>query len=405
MKPKYIYLILTLAVTGFLAFNAFTSAEGSPKGTGNEKIIKFSHKVHAEVTDCQGCHSKAATSTEIGKDLYPNHENCGSCHDVEDTNNCQMCHYDENFEALKYRESGLIFNHSFHISQQKLECLNCHKGIDQVDYGYQASPEPYPPMSYCNTCHNNYKDIATNECEACHVSTADLRPESHQTGNFRKTHKFDAMQQDANCAMCHDNTSCQECHVGTNMLTEKNTATDFYAPYSPTNFVNDKPQKQQITRVHDLNFVYTHGIDLKGGTMECQTCHQIETFCVECHQNAGQRDFAITGVMPTTHRLPNFVTIGIGSGGGEHAVDAKRDIESCVSCHDVQGGDPACVRCHLDTDGIKGTNPKTHASNYMHDTKGDWHETQASLCYNCHITATPNSPAGAGFCGYCHNTK
>ncbi|MGE5399087.1 MAG: cytochrome c3 family protein [Ignavibacteriales bacterium] len=405
MKPKYFYLILLFAVTGFLALNAFISdnnVDGNGKGTGNEKIIKFSHKVHAEVTDCQSCHSKAAQSKSLKEDLYPAHPDCAACHDVEDTNNCKMCHYEDNFQPLNYKKPELMFNHSFHISDQKLECKSCHMGIDQVDYGYQAVPQPYPPMSMCNTCHNNSKEIATNECEACHVSTANLRPVSHQTNNFRKTHKFDAVKNDANCAMCHDNTSCQECHVATNMLTEKNTSTNFYAPYTPTNFASDGPMKQKITRIHDLNYVYTHGIDLKGGTTECQTCHQVETFCVECHTNSNGHDYAITGIMPASHRVPNFVIPATGSGGGEHGRDAKRDIESCASCHDTQGGDPACIRCHIDNDGVQGTNPKTHQANYMHDTKGDWHDTQASLCYNCHITATPNSPKGVGFCGYCH---
>ncbi|MGE5682631.1 MAG: cytochrome c3 family protein, partial [Bacillota bacterium] len=404
MKPKYFYIALCIAVTGFLAFNAFSTEEGKAQQGGNEKIIKFSHKVHAELTDCQSCHSKAATSKKLDNQLFPKHEDCASCHDVEDTNNCQMCHYEGINEPLQNRKSNLMFDHNFHVTDKKMECEKCHQGIKEVDYAFK-SEKAYPPMALCNTCHSNYQGVASNQCESCHISTVNLIPVSHQTVDFRKTHKFAAQKDNANCMMCHDNSSCQECHVATNMLTEKNTQKDFYTPYVPSNSpLSNGSRKQQITRVHDLNYVYSHGIDLKGGTTECQTCHQIETFCTPCH-NERRADYNLTGVMPASHRTPNFITLGVGSGGGEHAKDARRDIESCQSCHDVQGSDPNCISCHVDSDGIKGTNPKTHAASFMKDVKGDWHDSQGSLCYNCHVTATPNSQPGVGFCGYCHGQK
>jgi hypothetical protein len=54
-----------------------------------------------------------------------------------------------------------------------------------------------------------------------------------------------------------------------------------------------------------------------------------------------------TGVVkPQSHFEAGFVTIGAGSGGGRHADMGRRDIESCVSCHDVEGKDPSCMLCH-----------------------------------------------------------
>ena len=85
----------------------------------------------------------------------------------------------------------------------------------------------------------------------------------------------------------------------------------------------------------------------------------VETFCVECHQSENE-DFAFGGIVPASHLKTTFKTIGVGSGGGDHATLAKRDIERCMACHDVNGADPTCITCHFDADGIKGTNPKTH---------------------------------------------
>ena len=181
-----------------------------------------------------------------------------------------------------------------------------------------------------------------------------------------------------------------------------NTKDDFYTPYSPHKFTDSK-NMQNLERVHGLDYRFTHGIDAKGKESTCMTCHETETFCVECHNSSGG-DFAMGGFTPVSHQAPDFIILGVGSGGGEHAKLARRDIESCSSCHDVEGADPSCILCHVDPDGIKGTNPRTHQIGFMRDQEGDWHSDYNSLCYNCHTdaNANPNGIKGNGFCGYCH---
>lgn len=400
MKLKFFYLIFSIVLVASLGLSAFLSSPGT-EGQGHDKLIKFSHKFHSDITDCASCHTKVASSTSLKDNLLPTMDDCAQCHDVESEDNCNTCHFDGVYEPLQQKRSGIIFNHSFHVEKQKVECTTCHKGINEVEYAFQAE-QPYPQMNDCWSCHGATK-IAPSACEACHISTADLIPQSHKSVDFIHKHKFAAREFGADCVMCHDNNSCEECHVGTTMLTEKNTGNDFYQPYVPDNFV-DGAKKQQITRVHQLDYRFTHGIDAKGKTAECQTCHSIDTFCSECHQSENQ-DFALTGIVPASHLKSNFKTIGVGTGGGEHAVLARRDIESCMACHDVQGADPTCITCHIDNDGIKGTNPKTHPSGFMRDTHGDWHENSGSVCFNCHVGASPSTPAGVGFCGYCHGSN
>ena len=82
------------------------------------------------------------------------------------------------------------------------------------------------------------------------------------------------------------------------MITENNSARNFVTPYSPYKFI-DNTKQQNITRVHDLNYRYSHGIDLKGKTSECQTCHQTETFYAECHDSK-KVDFALEGNVPVS---------------------------------------------------------------------------------------------------------
>jgi hypothetical protein len=152
-----------------------------------------------------------------------------------------------------------------------------------------------------------------------------------------------------------------------------------------------------------MGYRFTHGLDAQSKSFECKTCHEPQTFCAPCHQSGGD---VITGIAPQSHRQAGFTTLGVNTGGGLHSVLAKKDIEACVSCHDVEGRDPVCLTCHFDNDGIKGTNPRTHEPGFMADEKGIWHDTQGAVCYSCHTdnNANPNGISGVGFCGYCHNS-
>ena len=386
-----------MIATAFLVFAAFLT-QSTDSFSSNKELIKFSHSKHFDLVECADCHRAVTESTSLNDRLLPNHESCGDCHEVDDEKECSTCHINENYNALIQTKSQLIFNHKIHLLLE-MKCTNCHKGLDKVEFSFESS-EVFPSMEICSGCHNEVK-ITSNACESCHISTFNLIPQNHRSNVYLRSHKFLAWESNANCMMCHSNNTCQECHVATTGITETNLPDDFYPPYMPSNSI-DGIKQQVILKVHgDFNYRYTHGIDAKGKTTECQSCHHVETFCANCHQSEN-RDFAMTGIVPTSHLSTNFKTIGVGSGGGDHATLAKRDIERCVFCHDIQGADPTCILCHLDSDGIKGTNPKTHAVNFMRDENGDWHENQGSICYNCHTSQSPSSAAGIGFCGYCH---
>mgnify|MGYP001182340652 CR=1 FL=1 len=404
MKTKHIYLSLTFFAVAFLVFSAFTSRSHIESGAPS-KIIKFSHEMHASVMACEDCHSGVTTASSLNARLLPEKATCAGCHDVEDSDKCSTCHYEDVYEPLKQKTSALIFDHAWHLknapmAQNGEKCLGCHKDIN-LSTGVEARGKYNPPMDVCYTCHADTK-IATNACEACHVSTANLVPKTHELAEFATRHKFAAMAPGANCMMCHDNSSCQECHLANAVMTEGNTSESHYMPGESSNFT-DGAKVQKLSRVHDLNYRFSHGIDFRGRASDCQSCHQTETFCSTCHSKDGS-DVAAGGFVPLSHTTYNFITIGVGSGGGEHALLAKRDIASCASCHDAAGADPVCVQCHNDADGIKGTNPKTHVAGFLKSDKGDWHNDLNSVCYSCHTDANakPNGIAGVGFCGYCH---
>lgn len=404
MKLRYIYLSVFLAAVALLTFSALQQ-KGPNAATvnGPKSKIKFSHQLHKDAAECGGCHSGISNSTSLNEGLFPKHDDCSSCHDVADNDKCSTCHYDNVFESLQEDNEALLFSHKNHLAKSA-ECLTCHPGITEDD-GTNKTARYNPQMATCYTCHGETK-AATNACEACHKSTANLVPQSHAVGNFIKSHKFAAESKDANCMMCHDNNSCDECHNASTAIVGDNDGNKFLMPYAASQFTDGKKQ-QRLTRVHELGYRFTHGVEASAKEKECSSCHQTETFCAECH-NGEKHDYALGGMLPKSHKKANFTTLGIGTGGGEHAILAKRDIEKCASCHDAQGADPVCVTCHMDTDGIKGTNPKTHAKSFMKDNDdGDWHHDRGSMCYTCHTDANarPGGRSGERFCGYCHGKK
>ncbi|MFZ4619407.1 MAG: cytochrome c3 family protein [Bacteroidota bacterium] len=393
---SFVSVLIAIVIIGRSSAVAADDAQPDKK-----QVLKFSHGKHAEAgVECASCHTPEKLTKNASEKMLPTHTECQTCHEQEVNEKCAFCHKDENNPvALPNPIREINFDHQKHVVDQKVECVTCHAGMDKTDYAEAAN---LPSMTTCNTCHNNVK--ATNQCEACHTNLASLKPATHMVSNFKREHArvMGGRTFEAKCQSCHTEASCMECHDGTNLT--KLSSFEKTGMMSPRKFGVDKPAALAGQNVHDMNYKFTHGIDAKGRSADCQTCHRQESFCADCHKEGS---VALGGVVPTSHEQPGFTMIGVGSGGGMHASLAKRDIQRCAVCHDAEGGDPTCVTCHVDVDGIKGTNPKTHATGYMKNVEGDWHNDAASTCYVCHndANARPNGKSGQQFCGYCHAKK
>jgi len=380
--------VVLLALVSGLAIDASAADQKQDR----RKLLKFSHQYHQENVGatCDACHTTVMASTSAGDRLLPAMaEGCGGCHDVTDESNCKQCHYDDEatWIALEREDRGLVFNHRQHAVDLKLPCSLCHGDIAKVDYSSAANQAP---MQTCMTCHDGLR--ASNTCSACHVAGANLRPASHGLV-FISGHKKLAMGGAGDCRMCHTEASCQDCHEGAALLKFESGSTARLAPGAP-----NSERRLAVQRVHALDFRQTHGLEARKHSDECMTCHETKTFCADCHANG-----AVELRLPAWHGGPNWGAIAgaVGGGGGRHAELAKRDIEQCQACHDTNGQDPNCLFCHSDNDGVRGTDPKTHASGFANRFGGDsdFHQDKDALCFACHQST---GRRGDGFCGYCH---
>ncbi|NIR49585.1 cytochrome c3 family protein, partial [candidate division KSB1 bacterium] len=356
-------------------------------------IIKFSHKYHQEEvgTACVDCHTRAAESTSAGDNLLVTKEECAVCHDVETEENCTLCHYEDEdtWQLFANPPRDIMFNHKFHVEEADMECETCHPNLNDVDY---ANAESMPTMQDCASCHDNQQ--ASLECGSCHTSTLNLRPVDH-TPDFLVTHKNITRLDSEECGICHTENDCAECHEGASLV---RSSSDVFTPFFPSTGGGTKGLL--ISRVHDLNYRFTHPLEAEGRSQECATCHETRSFCQDCHEAEG----VDVAQKPLWHGGPNWGALAgvVGTGGGRHAELAKRDIENCAGCHSTEGDDPTCLLCHTDFDGIRGTNPKTHETGFANrfSEDSDFHNDDAAICYSCH---TNTQQFGLGFCGYCHN--
>jgi hypothetical protein len=400
LKHGFLFACTALLLI-FLYLGAMTSRRSTADDTTMRRI-KFSHQFHVKEAGvaCVDCHSDVSKSTKSADNLLAKQEACRSCHEDQLTNNCTYCH--TSADSTKYIATpspvrDLVFSHQQHVDRQKVSCETCHTILDKTG---SATGDLVPAMTTCMTCHDGVK--VASPCETCHTNFAALRPKDHNQTDFIHEHKRTARMADAKCGTCHSQETCIDCHNGSDLVKVNVPGRDLVSQQSPRLTANDRGQGMRLTKVHDLNFRFTHGIAVKNKTLECQTCHNETEFCTPCHEAGGNINKG--SFKPSSHTEAGFTTFGVGSGGGEHARQARRDIESCAMCHSSDGADPVCIRCHTDADGVKGTDPRTHDPGFMATNHGIWHSDAGANCYVCHTdyNANPSGRKGQKFCGYCH---
>jgi len=262
--------------------------------------IIIPHGTHFEndVT-CLDCHGGVEAATDPLETFRPDMETCEDCHDVEDDETCTMCHTNPD-EAGDYPErhfGAARFVHGPHIAAG-VECATCH-GDPAADH------QGLPDKPACRSCHETADDF--DDCRFCHAADRELRPDSHDLA-WANHHGIEARDNQDACALCHTQTTCQECHVGDNV----------------------RP------RSHPLNYAFSHALDARGKELDCAVCHEDPDYCAACH--------IAEHVLPLNHSQTGWVSGG--GDGGRHALEGIFDLENCIACHSEGDSAPTCVACH-----------------------------------------------------------
>jgi cytochrome c553 len=197
--------------------------------------------------------------------------------------------------------------------------------------------------------HKEYAEAKIAECTACHK--AEGIAQNHDA-DWLRGHRLLAGKAGNNCAQCHDQSYCLDCHTGGGIN---------------ANLEREANGKNYVPRSHRNDFIMRHPLKAVDNPQQCYRCHAQQT-CTECHDRYPR------GNMKIKSHLPN--------GGGnnsvwnsEHPIEARRNLQSCQTCH--PDGD-VCISCHSAKNG-GGRNP--HPKNFK---GGNLQQKGNRTCQKCH---------------------
>lgn len=368
LLPLVLPLLLPVGAAAFFGDGGPSLAVYPPQ----ELPIAFDHALHLEDMECGDCHA-AAESRTVADRMIPGHETCESCHDVESTTGeetCQKCH--PGFDATAMARprpvviptANLKFDHRVHV-EKGVACSTCHASVERVQI---ADRRNLPRMETCLDCHHAGGQAA-GACSTCHLTGPDgklatrmpdgtpLVPEVgnpfgvHHGPAYYRRHDHDALAARQICAECHTERECLACH--------------------------DAAVKS--LRVHPNDWITLHPVPAKHGALECQSCHNYQSFCVTCHERVGigpQSDAALRATNLSVHP-PGWAEEPPGP--NHHGIWASRDIRSCTSCHREEG----CIQCHATQarGGVRGANP--HPPGFRAKACS-MYASNARMCLKCH---------------------
>jgi hypothetical protein len=389
------------AVLGSASPQSGSSQSGNPQPgstppRSQEGGPTFRHVTHVVDNDvaCESCHPRAATSTNTGDDLRPRISDCGSCHGEDAADYVTAYGFAApgadssigEFPVWAGHRNEVRFGHQVHVQASAIACTTCH--------GTAAEAEPVLPTGQtCVRCHDGVR--LSGGCEVCHATPIDRPPADH-AGDWQREHaRVWQATRGAACGHCHRAPDCQECHEAAGLTSTELLPREYFAPFKLSESRNESPA---LERVHALDFRFTHAFEAEGKESRCGVCHEITRDCSECHAEMDAAGDALH--RPAWHGGADWGTAGgPGSGGGRHGELARRDVERCAACHDVEGADPVCMQCHNDLDGQRGTDPRLHPAGFKQSVgHGSFHSDDGAVCYFCHR----RSDGGEGFCHYCH---
>ena len=208
-------------------------------------------------------------------------------------------------------------------------------------------------LSFARTDHREFKDVALSDCPVCHSSVGVIATHGDF---FVKEHRLLAQKAGNNCADCHQQSFCLDCHKGGGIEPDLKKSLSTKGEYMP--------------KTHRSDFISIHSIKATDNRQNCYRCHE-SSFCQDCHTKIRNK-----GSMKIKSHRPAG-TSQIYNWNSDHASEARRNLQSCESCHPDAD---VCIQCH--SSGKVNPHPRNWKSimnKYKDDSKG-------RTCRKCHIT-------------------
>ena len=312
----------------------------------------------------------------------------------------------------------LRFNHKFHVTDQKLQCKNCHAGALTSQ---SVQDRLIPPGTLCDSCHNSdHSNLAKvtagdddmGKCGFCHVGYKEgdgnkVAAFAIPRPNMVFTHKKHAERNIA-CQQCHGavqelelatrdqlprmrgcfgchqmpdaaargeaKAACETCHVRGNSGAQLGDGGRLQVMFSTGTL---KPPRWLHNAAHTPDWIERHKMVAANDSQFCANCHK-EDFCTACH--AGR-------VRPRNIHPNDYISM--------HPIEARQATQKCTSCHREQS---FCLGCHQRAGVTMSGPPGERMSGRFHPPKDVWSnaprkpghhafeaERNLNACVSCHV--------------------
>jgi hypothetical protein len=172
------FVVIALVIVG--RTNAVTTDDAQPD---KKQVMKFSHSKHAGAgIECASCHTPEKLTKNAAEKMLPTHTECQSCHEQEVNEKCSFCHTDEsNPVALPNPVREVLFDHQKHVTDQKMECVTCHAGMDKTDFAEAANMPSYEDLQYMSQRCESNEPVRSMPHESCIIETRHTHGRKFQT--------------------------------------------------------------------------------------------------------------------------------------------------------------------------------------------------------------------------------
>lgn len=419
--------------------------------------LRFSHTEHAtrsatadgSAVECASCHGQQA-----GRDTAWMHiagaepQACIACHQHRASEHlapsavCSTCHRPlvratalsaatiADFpKPASHADPDWIARHAPKNAEQIAQCAICHA------------------RESCERCHANADQVPAIQALGTDARVASLvaklspayfTPASHRSSGWQYGHGRDARAGTQTCAVCHTQSSCLTCHIGTlgrdvidklpvaragraagvRLIRASRPPSAAVSGPSPIAAANEMTTtllatatdtvRLTVVHMHPAGFATNHKSAAASGQLNCQGCHQPRD-CTACHDGVSTRGnyhpddfmsrhatsaYAQEQNCSTCHRVETFCRSchqksGIATTGGvrgqahtgqplwllQHGQAARQGLTSCTACHQQRD----CLRCHSDL----GLHVNPHGPNFNPEAMGS---RDKQMCLVCHIT-------------------
>lgn len=202
--------------------------------------------------------------------------------------------------------------------------------------------------------HKDYQDSKISDCNGCHKGEG-IAP--NHDSDWIRNHRTVAAKLNNNCGQCHSQAYCLDCHKGGGIGAD---------------FKGDGSRRDFAPSSHRSDFISIHPLKAAANPQSCYRCHETKQ-CSECHDRFPKGSLKIKSHMALGSNGQAYSP----SSAIEHATEARRNLQSCASCHPE--GD-VCIRCH------SSGKVRPHPRNWKADNFND--RTKGKVCLKCHLPGT-----------------